>query len=171
MKVYIAGKITNNEDFKVEFKTREMALKIMGHTVLNPAELPFGLGYQEYMHICYAMIDVAEAVSLLENWIDSPGAKMEYLYAVEKGKHLLIDIVSDREKSNSKVMDESILQILKNGIITLKEYQKILEYYFLKGSETDYFGRGGVDGRGIYDMYIINYKKENESGYKVYEQY
>jgi len=68
-------------------------------------------------------------------------------------------------------MDESILKILKKGIINFQEYKKILEYYFLKGSETDYFGGGGVDGKGICHMYIINYKKENEFEYKIYEQY
>ena len=92
MKIYIAGKITGNEDYKAEFKLREMVLKSVGHTVLNPAELPSGLEHYEYMHICTAMIDIADAVSFLPNWNDSKGARIEYNYALEKGKQLLFGL-------------------------------------------------------------------------------
>ncbi len=88
MKVYIAGKITGNEDYRAQFKCREMILKLEGHTVLNPADLPAGLEHHEYMHICRSMIDVSEAVSFLDNWKDSPGAQMEHEYAIEQGKQL-----------------------------------------------------------------------------------
>jgi len=165
LKIYIAGKITGNENYKAEFKLREMVLKLEGHTVLNPAELPEGLEYKEYMHICYAMIDVAEAVSFLSNWESSPGAKTEYQYAVEKGKRLMGSTINDKES-----MFDYILRVLKKRTMELAEYQKILEYYYLKGYETDYFGGGGVDSKGIYHVYIINYKKDNAQEYKVYEQ-
>ena len=92
MKIYIAGKITDNEDYKSEFKLREMILKLEGHTVLNPAELPEGLEHHEYMHICTAMIDISDAVSFLDNWKDSRGARIEHQYAVDHGKHLLMRV-------------------------------------------------------------------------------
>ncbi|MDF2985764.1 MAG: 57, N15p58 [Eubacterium sp.] len=92
MKVYIAGKITGNEDYRAEFDLRQMILESEGHTVLNPARLPLGLEHHEYMHICRSMIDVAEAVSFLPNWKESVGARMEYDYAVEEEKHIWMDI-------------------------------------------------------------------------------
>lgn len=88
MKVYIAGKITGNEDYRSQFKCREMILILEGHIVINPADLPQGLEHHEYMHICKSMIDVCDAVSFLDNWVDSPGAKIEHEYAKEKGKLL-----------------------------------------------------------------------------------
>lgn len=94
MKIYIAGKITGNEDFRAEFKFRQMLIESEGHIVLNPAELPKGLEHQEYMHICYSMIDVCDAVSFLDNWVDSPGANMEYQYASKKGKELIFSNVT-----------------------------------------------------------------------------
>jgi hypothetical protein len=53
MKIYIAGKITDNSNFKEEFAKAESTLKSEGHTVMNPAILPAGF---EHMNICkYAM--------------------------------------------------------------------------------------------------------------------
>jgi len=87
MKVYIAGKITGLENYKLEFEKAETFLKLQGHRVLNPSILPYpGFEHHEYMHICFAMIDVCDAVFLLENWTTSDGAKMEIKYAIDKGK-------------------------------------------------------------------------------------
>ena len=67
-------------------------------------------------------------------------------------------------------MDENILKLLKKGSMSLQDYQKILAYYLLKGYETDYFGGGGVDGKGIWEEYVINYCKENSVTYKLYRE-
>lgn len=37
MKIYIAGCITDNPDYKEQFKQAEERLKAQGHTVINPA--------------------------------------------------------------------------------------------------------------------------------------
>lgn len=86
MKIYIAGKITDNPNFKQEFEQAEIKLLEQGYSVLNPSRLPRGLGYENYMHICFAMIDVADAVCVLRNWKYSEGAKREYAYAVKNKK-------------------------------------------------------------------------------------
>ena len=86
MKVYIAGKITGLDNFKEVFGEAEDHLKESGHYPMNPAMLPKGFEYEEYMKVCFAMIDVCEAVCLLPNWIDSPGAKREFEYASSLGK-------------------------------------------------------------------------------------
>ena len=80
-KIYIAGKITGEQNFKQIFEKKENELKEQGHIVLNPAKLPAGLEYEEYMGICFAMIDVADEVHFLHNWQDSSGAIRESLYA------------------------------------------------------------------------------------------
>jgi hypothetical protein len=86
MKIYIAGKITglSELEFKIKFAEAGMKLKSEGHTPLLPSILPGGLEHEEYMHICYAMIDVCDAVYFLDNWKDSKGAKMEHDYAISR---------------------------------------------------------------------------------------
>ncbi|MCK9327805.1 MAG: DUF4406 domain-containing protein [Bacteroidales bacterium] len=89
MKVYIAGKITNNPGYKEQFALAEKALRAQGHLTMNPAVLPDGFEHREYMKICFNMIDVCEGVFFLNNWTDSLGAKMEHKYANEIGKVLM----------------------------------------------------------------------------------
>lgn len=92
MKIYIAGKITGNPNFKDDFKKAELALKLQGHIVLSPADTIAriqGLEHHEYLHICYAMIDVADAVAFLPNWKDSKGAREERNYATLTEKNII----------------------------------------------------------------------------------
>lgn len=78
MKIYIAGPITGVPDYKQHFTAAEKRLRDAGHVTMNPAILPEGFEHHEYMHICYAMIDVCEAVYMLTDWRNSKGALMEY---------------------------------------------------------------------------------------------
>lgn len=77
MKVYIAGKITGNENYKAEFAEAEEKLRELGHIPLNPAVLPEGLEKADYMRICLAMLDSADAIALLLSWTRSDGAAIE----------------------------------------------------------------------------------------------
>lgn len=86
MKIYIAGKITGNEDYKRQFSDAERNLKEQGFVVMNPAILPDGFEHHEYMSICFRMLNVCNAIYLLENWQDSIGARMELEYANFAGK-------------------------------------------------------------------------------------
>ena len=54
--------------------------------VLNPAELPEGMEAADYMRICMAMIDVADAVVFLPDAKDSAGARLEKAYCEYVGK-------------------------------------------------------------------------------------
>lgn len=92
MKIYLAGKITGNPNFKDDFKKAELELRLKGHKVLNPADTIAridGLKHEEYLHICLAMIDVADAVAFLPNWKDSKGAKIEMEYAKKANKKIM----------------------------------------------------------------------------------
>ncbi len=95
MKIYIAGKITDNPGYKEQFAEAEKELRDKGHSVMNPAVLPDGFEHHEYMKICYSMIDVCEGVYFLRNWQDSVGAVMEHDYASQAGKELMFEEESD----------------------------------------------------------------------------
>lgn len=86
MKVYIAGRITGDPRYREKFAEAEVALREVGHIPLNPAVLPEGMEAEDYMRICTAMLDSADAIGLLGDWTDSPGAKLELHYADYAGK-------------------------------------------------------------------------------------
>ena len=94
MKVYIAGKITGLEkaEYMENFAKAEKLLKEQGHIVLNPTILShIDLTQREYLHICFSMIDVADTVYMLSNWLASDGAKKEYQYAKDNLKTIIFE--------------------------------------------------------------------------------
>lgn len=87
MVVYIAGKMNGLPDKgKNNFAEAEAMLKEMGFTVLNPACLPDGLPGDRYMPTCLTMVDTADILVLLPDWIYSPGAMLEKAFAEYQGK-------------------------------------------------------------------------------------
>lgn len=94
MILYIAGPISGQLDYKSKFKAAESKLKEMGHIVVNPSFLPDGLReYNDYIHICKAMIDKVDAIYMLDDWIYSKGAKIEKAYAESLKKPIYYESV------------------------------------------------------------------------------
>ena len=101
MKVYIAGKVTGlpkDEIFK-KFYESEKTLKERGHIPMSPAVLVLngGFEHEDYMHICFAMIDVCDAVYMQKDWQKSKGARMELQYATDLKKQIIYEDESTRE--------------------------------------------------------------------------
>ena len=80
-KIYIAGKITGDGDYASKFERAKEKLRREGYIVLNPAVLPLGMSNAEYMRICLAMVDVADRVAFLPDFLESPGALVEFTYS------------------------------------------------------------------------------------------
>lgn len=89
MIIYIAGAITGNPDYRMQFEAAEAILTAQGHIVLNPATLPEGMPYEAYFPICYAMLDASEAIYLLRTWKHSTGANREVRRALARGKLII----------------------------------------------------------------------------------
>lgn len=88
--VYIAGKITGDKNYKEKFQKAEEYLTELGYTALNPAWLPStGLEYEQYMRIGAAMLTEADAIYLLQDYKDSPGAIREINQAIKQNKKIL----------------------------------------------------------------------------------
>lgn len=80
MKIYIAGKITGDPDYRIKFEEAVRMVEGFGHIALNPAALPEGMSPADYMRICFAMLDVADEMWYLADAADSPGAFLEVQY-------------------------------------------------------------------------------------------
>lgn len=89
-KIYIAGKITGDASYREKFAAAEQRLRGEGFIVLSPAVLPEGMSNAEYMRICFAMIDVADRVAFLEDFIESQGARLEWDYCVYTHKEVVL---------------------------------------------------------------------------------
>lgn len=88
MKVYIAGKITGDPNYREKFQKAQDVLEAKGYTVLTPSVLPGGMTPADYMRICFAMIDSADAVLFLYDWPSSNGARLEMQYCRYIGKSI-----------------------------------------------------------------------------------
>ncbi len=60
MKVYLAGKITGDQNYREKFAAAAKKLEERaGVTVISPAVTPEGLKKADYMRICFAMLESA----------------------------------------------------------------------------------------------------------------
>ena len=55
MKIYIAGRIAGDKQYKAKFREAERKLSEAGHIALNPATQPAGLSNADYIRVCFAM--------------------------------------------------------------------------------------------------------------------
>jgi nucleoside 2-deoxyribosyltransferase len=100
-RIYIAGKITGDENYKEKFAKVEQEFKKCGYEVLSPAKLdlimPSSSSQDDYMSMCYPMIEMCDVVFFLSDWKKSVGATMEYKYCVRHEKRCIF------EKENSEI--------------------------------------------------------------------
>jgi len=96
-KIYIAGKIAGDKNYREKFLQAKADLIIKGvkagerYQVMNPAVLPAGMESGDYMRICFSMLDSADAIYMLKDWKDSQGAILEYKYAEYVGKKIMFE--------------------------------------------------------------------------------
>ena len=100
MKVYISGKIGEevlSEATRQKFAKAEEYLRSWDFEVFNPTTSGLGLRaeelarengtdfYTEIMKLDLAELERCDAIYMLKDWCDSPGAKVEHFRAVELG--------------------------------------------------------------------------------------
>ncbi len=86
--VYISGQMSNLPDFgKGNFFKAEGILKKMGVAVINPAILPDGWTWEEYMNAAYRSLKNLrpDYIVMLPNWRLSAGAIQELCWSNELG--------------------------------------------------------------------------------------
>lgn len=95
--VYIAGPITGVAKYWEPFEKMAEEVRAAGYIPLIPTWQPTGLSNAQYMRMCMAMLDAADAVLLLPGWRDSIGATIEAAYAGYVGKPVTESIEKLRE--------------------------------------------------------------------------
>jgi hypothetical protein len=108
LKVYIAGPITGTDDYKERFEKAEKYLRGQGALPMHSAGLPQGFSHGEYLYICFAMIDVCEAVFFLDGYSESEGSLKEFNYAATKKKRLLYEDVDPDYIDPAWKLDNSV---------------------------------------------------------------
>ncbi len=89
LRLYLSGAMASDPHHPQHFLDTALALRSEGFIVMSPGCLPDGFDYPDYLHIDFAMIDVCDAVYMMHNWRDSPGACAELLYAEDTGKKII----------------------------------------------------------------------------------
>lgn len=84
-KIYIAGPITGVKNYATSFRRAAQKLNRADTLVMSPHILPEGFEQDEYMPICYAMIDCCDTIYMLPGWRESKGATLEHERAKERG--------------------------------------------------------------------------------------
>ena len=92
MRIYLSGKITGLDEFEViaKFLTAASELWEEGHDTIEPTEVAMavsGLDWKAYMTIAYGIIHdpSVDAIYMLKDWTESPGAIIEWSWAQARG--------------------------------------------------------------------------------------
>lgn len=95
LNIFISGRITSGNTattgavrrnrLRLRWYAWRLRLQRRGAVVLNPAILPLGMEYSDYMAITRAMIDRCDALVLAPGWERSAGARNEATYAGRRG--------------------------------------------------------------------------------------
>lgn len=91
MKIYISGPVPANGAFiKQTYMLPEAKLRLLGHSPFNPSWMNIDERWngEERLSIGMAVLDLCEAIFMLEGWEDSKNAQAEYDYAVKNGKKI-----------------------------------------------------------------------------------
>ncbi len=88
MIAYISGRINGDANYKKKFARVKRQLERKGYAVLNPAEEPDGLTYDEYMERALVNVDRSDKVYFMPDWILSNGCAEEYETAFRHDKEI-----------------------------------------------------------------------------------
>lgn len=92
MKIYIAGAITDNPNYREQFRAAEERLTAQGHAVINPCKNE-GFTYREYINMGLCELMHCDAIYLLKGYEESTGATLEHDYARTVG----LEIIEEEE--------------------------------------------------------------------------
>lgn len=106
MMIYVSGKITGDKNYKQKFEKATEKLISYGYDVFNPAILPNGMEYEQYMKIDFLALSFCQAIYLLDDWESSSGARRE----LEEAKRLGLKVITE----DDFLFADTLIQICKD---------------------------------------------------------
>lgn len=102
--VYISGAITHDPNYMKHFQDAEEKLisdiadgEYDFNSVINPAKvcfsLPLTFTHEEYLKVCMRLLELSQAIYMLNGWEKSKGAKQELEYAKFLGLPVYYEIL------------------------------------------------------------------------------
>lgn len=92
MKVYIAGRIADEKDYRTKFQRAEAEVMALGHSAISPCEIHADCNHQawEQWMVCdlHEMLD-CDGVYALRDWQSSKGATVEVQLAMRLNKTII----------------------------------------------------------------------------------
>lgn len=102
MKIYVSGKMSGLEakEVKERFNGAEALLQDIGFEVVNPLRngLDGNRPWHEHLAKDIEMLLQCDAIYLMGNWVDSPGAKIEHDIAKRMGMYFLHEKMIDEKR-------------------------------------------------------------------------
>jgi len=92
MKIYLSGKVTGEEYAQtcLKFKKYEVKLQALGHEVVNPlSHIKSTAEWSDAMKQAIVLMMACDTIFLIEDWINSTGAKIEFELAYKLKYHIL----------------------------------------------------------------------------------
>lgn len=106
MRIYISGKITGlpQDEARQKFADAQALLDRIGFEAVNPMEkgLPADATWEQHMVKDFELLLSCDAIYMMDNWIDSKGAQIEYDVANRLGKDVWFE--SNVRRDNAIVM-------------------------------------------------------------------
>lgn len=93
--IYLSGPITGTHDYIARFARAQTKLEARGWEVINPAaviyQLPESLPYYNIMQIDLMLLNICDAIYMMDGCVKSKGCLIEYEWAVKHKKELLYE--------------------------------------------------------------------------------
>lgn len=123
MKIYISGKITGIpiQEAETKFQAAQDLLEELGFDVVNPLKngLKKNSSYEEHMKIDIELILSCDVVYMMDGWINSVGACIEYDIAIRMGKKILFESDMINELNSVTKIKDAIHEVTG---LTFDEY-------------------------------------------------
>lgn len=101
-RIYVSGGITGTTDYKERFSQGALEASKLATAVIDPSKLDFvmpeGCSHEEWMSICYPLLELCDAIYMLDGWEASTGANLELVRANQLGMKVVYQVKSQDPK-------------------------------------------------------------------------
>ena len=115
MRIYISGKISGLplDDVKVRFADAKAFLDEIGFEAVNPLEkvLTDDAPWEQHMVKDIELLFSCDAIYMMDNWMDSTGAGIEYDIAMRTGKDIWFESNIVRDNAKVKRIQNAIHEV------------------------------------------------------------